>query len=78
VPAQDIDARAQAVVVLQLVDRPGGVSITQVLDAVDVEQERVTAAALSLAKAGVIRHEGDRLYATPALDRLDAIGLIAI
>jgi hypothetical protein len=31
-----------------------------------------------LHEVGVIRRDGDTLYSTPALDRLDAIGMVTI
>lgn len=78
-PGENIDSQAQSAVVLEVLQRPDGVPTTEVVGAIaDVAQERVTAAVDSLSAVGVIRRDGDRLYASAALNRLDAIGMVPI
>lgn len=78
-PAQDIDARVQAAVVLEALQRPKGVRLTALVNIIkDVDATDVEAAADSLCDVGVLRREGDRFFSMPALDRIDAIGLVAV
>lgn len=78
-PAQDIDARAQAAVVLEALQRPKGVQLTALVRTIkDVDVTGVEAAADSLCDVGVLRRDGDRYFSTPALDRMDAIGMVCV
>ena len=78
-PGEDIDAAAQSVVVLELLQRPEGVALAHLHATIkDVHSARLMAAAESLQAAGVIRREGERLLAMPALERLDALGMVCI
>jgi hypothetical protein len=78
-PGEDIDSQAQATVVMEVLQRPDGVSVATVVStSPDLNEKRITAAAESLDQVGVIRRDGDRLYASPALERLDAIAMVAI
>jgi hypothetical protein len=78
-PGENIDSRAQSAVVLEVLERPDGVPMTEVFATIrDVDTARIMAAADSLQEVGLIRRDGDRIYSTPALDRLDAIGMVTI
>jgi hypothetical protein len=44
----------------------------------DIGRERLEGAIVSLAEAEVVRTEGDSLRSAPALQRLDALQLVAI
>lgn len=77
---ETIDAAAQAAVVVELLNRPKGRTLTAVMRTRGnhLDRARILAAADSLQDAGVIRRDGDRLYATSALNRLDRIGMVCI
>jgi len=76
-PAED--TKAQEAVVLELLDRVDGVVIEDLCGAVrEVSSERVSVAVASLVAAGVARIDGDLIFPTAALERLDALGLIHI
>jgi hypothetical protein len=77
---ETIDAAAQAAVVVELLNRPKGRTLAAVMRTrgKNLDGPRILTAADSLQAAGVIRRDGDRLYATPALDRLDLIGMVCI
>lgn len=78
-PGEDIDSQAQSAVVVEVLQRPDGLPMTELIaTADDIDKARIFAAVESLSKVGVIRREGDRLYPTPSLDRLDAIGMVCI
>jgi hypothetical protein len=78
-PDENIDAVAQSAVVVQLLQRPDGLPMATLAEnIVELETERVVAAANSLSDVGVVRCHGDRVYATPALNRLDVIGMVVI
>ncbi len=78
-PGENIDAAAQSVVVLELLQRPEGLRSSQLHAMIkDVEVGRLMAAAESLQAAGVIRREGETLLATAALERLDVLGMVCI
>jgi hypothetical protein len=78
-PGENIDSQAQCAVVLEVLHRPDGVPMTQLFGTItDVADERVTTAADSLHEVGVIRRDGDTLYPTAALDRLDTIGMVCV
>lgn len=78
-PGEDIDSVAQSAVVLELLERPNGWALAHLHATIrDVAPPRLMAAAESLQDAGVIRRDGDRLYPTLALERLDALGMVSI
>jgi hypothetical protein len=78
-PGENIDAQVQAAIALEVIQRAEGVAVSELLGTIsDVERERVTAAVDRLHAVGVIRKEGDTVYATDALNRIDEIGLICI
>jgi predicted transcriptional regulator len=76
---ETIDAVAQSAVVVQLLERPDGLSLVALIASiVDVDAERVVRAADSLHEAGIVRRDGNTVYPTPALERMDAIGMVGI
>lgn len=76
---ETIDAVAQSAVVVQLLGRPEGLSLVALISSiVDVDAERVARAADSLQVAGVVCRHDNAVYPTPALERMDAIGMVCI
>jgi hypothetical protein len=78
-PDEPIDTTAQSAVVLELLQRPEGIAFEQMRSTIrDIEHMRLQAAVDSLRDAAVIRCEGDMAFATAALERLDALGMVCI
>jgi hypothetical protein len=76
---ETIDALAQSAVVVQLLQRPEGVSLVSLISSiVDVDAERLASAADRLHEAGVVCRHENTIFPTPALERLDAIGMVCI
>jgi hypothetical protein len=75
-----LDVDAESAIVARLLDPPDACTITELQTTItDVSDERVDAAITSLAVAGVIRATyGGGVHPTPALARLDRLGLIAL
>ncbi len=73
------DTKAQEAVVLELLDKADGVVLEDLCDSIrEVSRDRAGAAVTSLVEVGVVRVDRDLIFPTPALERLDAIGLIHI
>jgi hypothetical protein len=73
------DTKAQEAVVLELLDRADGVTVEDLCGAVrELSAERASVAVASLVEAGVACIDRDLIFPTPALERLDALGLIHI
>ncbi len=78
-PRENIDSQAQSAVVVEMLNRPQGRALTAVIRTrKNIDRERILAAADSLHEVGVIRRDGDTLYPTAALDRLDVIGMVCV
>jgi hypothetical protein len=76
---ETIDALAQSAVVVEVMQRPEGVSLVALISSiVDVDAERVASAADRLHEAGVVCRHENTVFPTPALERLDAIGMVCI
>jgi hypothetical protein len=76
---ETIDAVAQSAVVVQLLERPDGLSLVALISSiVDVDADRVARAADSLRQAGIVCRHDNTIYPTPALERMDAIGMVGI
>jgi hypothetical protein len=76
---ETIDALAQSAVVVEVMQRPEGVSLVALISSiVDVDAERVASAADRLHEAGVVCRHENTVFPTPALKRLDAIGMVCI
>jgi hypothetical protein len=77
--AEPIDPSAESAVVAHMLGRAGGLPMAHLLRALrDVPSDRALAAVENLIAAGVLTRARDRLYPTPALARLDALGMVCI
>ncbi len=75
----DVDAWTERLVVLQVLDRPGGRSgarIYRELD--DIERDDIDAAISSLTEAGVVTVRRSLVRQSRALERLDRLQLICV
>jgi hypothetical protein len=77
--AEPIDPSAESAVVAHMLGRTSGLPMAHLLRALrDLHSERAIAAVDSLIAAGVLSRARDRLYPTPALARLDGLGMVCI
>jgi hypothetical protein len=77
--AEPTDPSAESAVVAHMLDRTSGLRMAQLLRALrDMPSDRAVAAVDNLVAAGVLNRVHDRLYPTPALTRLDALGMVCI
>jgi predicted transcriptional regulator len=75
---EELDVRTQHAVVLELLSRSHAISTSKLYSAIQAETTQIDDAVRSLADAGVLLVERDQLWATAALRRIDALGMIAV
>jgi hypothetical protein len=73
------DAPVEQLLALELTERASGMTRKSLYSAMaEFEAERVTAAVTSLESVGLIRATPQKVFPSPALQRLDALGLIHV
>jgi predicted transcriptional regulator len=73
-----LDTKTECAIVLELLNRSAAISVSALYRAVESHTSQIDTAVRSLAEVGLLVIEDDRLRATAALHRIDALGMIAV
>jgi predicted transcriptional regulator len=73
-----LDTKTECAIILELLNRPNAISITALHHAVDSESTQVEGAVRSLAEVGLLVMQDERVRASAALERIDALGMISV
>jgi hypothetical protein len=74
-----LDTRTECAIVLELLNRSSAISVSALYRAIESQSSpMIETAVQSLAEVGLLVVEDDRVSATAALQRIDALGMISV
>jgi len=73
-----LDTKTECAIILELLNRPNAISVTALYRAVDYESAQIETALRSLEEVGLLIIDDERIRASAALQRVDALGMISV